>query len=252
MDGYTCQVCGRGIKTTSRSGVIAYHGYKVPQYGSRTKDCAGAGYPPYEVSVLRLQAVIQDRREYVEQLKENYAKLMVSPPQEIKVSTKNKPDVVYKKPEDFNVYGKRGISRYEYEFNKIKCAYADKIRMGEADIQYMTYRLTTWDKLGKQQKMDIVGFLTEYSCRCTSCIVGLRNDDKMLEAVKTGVMPHIYDSNNNLIHSVLEKHGPYHECDKCHCKLAQDDNFNEELQQYMPNDDSWNGIEIIADRNEAF
>lgn len=243
MEIYTCQVCARSIKTTKDFSIWG-HGYKLPQYGYKTSDCEGAWYLPYEKSCIRLKEVIKVRHTYVEKQKELLAHWITFPPEQIQTTDFKGKDIIYKRPENFNVSSSRhSIYGYPDEWMAQKRKYQHAIQSGEADLQYMQQRLENW---GKHEKLDIVGFVTEYSTRCLDCVKGLRNDDRMIVARITGVMPLICDGNDNVIYPILAKHGPYHKCDRCHCKLAQDDNFNEELQQVMPTSESdanWSDIQ---------
>jgi hypothetical protein len=250
----TCQICAREIKTTKRNELYS-HGYKVPMYGYRSSECEGTSYVPYEVSNARLGEIIIRRREYIEKLKETIAHYDVFPPDEIKAEDFRGKTVTYTRPEDFNprIKAKTFTRNYQNEYEIQKIRYRGELRMSEASLAWMQHRYENWHKQDPEQ-MSIVGFVISGIVRCNSCLVGLQHDEKMLEAVKTGIIPVELTSNKGIpILPVLAGQGASLVCVRCECQLAPIETFNEESQIDMGTIESemqW--LDIQAEIEGAF
>lgn len=146
----TCQVCGRTIK--AKSGVIAHHGYKRPQWGWQTTSCLGAKYEPYEVSCERLKEVMAEYQRFLENEEQSFQNFQDNPPATMTVQVRRSSwdkegvETVYQRPDGFkrDSYACCIPRTYENAYESKYYQWQDSIAGLKQQIAMMNHRLNSW------------------------------------------------------------------------------------------------------------
>lgn len=145
----TCQVCGRPIK--AKSGLIAHHGYKRPQYGWQTASCIGARHLPYEESCDVLPVAIDKITNYIELESTALKNFIANPPDELTIfrGSYDRTGTVRTRPENFDPKNMwtAGYRTYESAFKSQTYRMEQNVKYAKLNLEYMQERLTKWTKI---------------------------------------------------------------------------------------------------------
>lgn len=147
----TCQICGRTIK--AKSGLIAHHGYKRPQWGWQTASCMGARHLPYEVSCDVLPIAIEKIKAYISRMEISLEDFVNNPPVQLTLPRKSfdrvDANLTRTRPEGFNPARIFSASyrSYESEYQDRRYHMECDIKNAKLHLQFMIERLQNWIKV---------------------------------------------------------------------------------------------------------
>jgi len=141
----TCQICLRNIGT--KTGRVAYHGYKRPHRGWQTGSCFGAMYRPLEVACDALNPAIDGLASHIIRTTKHLEELEANPPATLsRRDAYGRVSGTYERPEGFDTSRKPASYRvgYESEYWHTIVSLQGEVRACVADVAVLEERLANW------------------------------------------------------------------------------------------------------------